>query len=266
MISLYTRLERAYNDFINAQVLENAESHSRVNNTELKNCSSRIEFKREVTVNRDFAQIYYQLKTDKYLRDNSSIQQRVLLRLICNLLLDSELDLLFKSGKGQVGYLLANAVASYGNYHSFYWISEEALNLLIDLDFDLKNPISRNKIFQIRDIENSNKKKLTFEHMCPATQLIDYLKAGIENLKENHNKWSHLNFQDAAIHLVQSILNEYSVVTIITKEEDKRLFNIMKSNLDNSINSSLERILHRYEQGKISIAPCLIEVYGKMYR
>ena len=52
-----------------------------------------------------------------------------------------------KTGKGQVWYLLANAIASYCSYNSYYWLSMDAKRILMMNSFNLNCAHSRNSIF-----------------------------------------------------------------------------------------------------------------------
>tara|TARA_B100002019_G_scaffold34529_1_gene28604 strand:- start:796 stop:1362 length:567 start_codon:yes stop_codon:yes gene_type:complete len=188
------------------------------------------------------------------------MQQDSLMKIIMGILKDSNLKELNQYGKrGQVLYLFANAVASYSSYNHYYLISTEALSVLKNNDIDVSSPVTRSKIFNIRQ---NRKKLLTFEHMCPSTQLIKLLIKLRENHESRKNKSSNLSLDDKILEKFY----EYGLVCIITKDEDMRLKGKLRTDLSFRSKISTFNMLDRYEKANIELAETLIPVYGKMYR
>ena len=218
------------------------------------------EFMHLITVNVKFSKKWMKLSEPqklliKDLRDNSPIQQETLLRIITKFLEDENLEKIESGGKGQVWYLFANAVASYSSYNRYYWISKGAMEVLEANKINTSSPVTRSKIFQIRDADR--KKILTFEHMCPVTQLIEFLLSEKQKDKK------------VTLKRVKTIMEDYGLVAIITKKEDKKLSGTWKSTVNvESSKTPLKRMLNRYdnEKLKIDLEKKLIPVYGKMYR
>lgn len=194
------------------------------------------------------------------LKDNSLIQQNSLMKIIIGILNDPNLKDLNQHGKkGQVLYLFGNAVASYSNYNHYYLISKEALLVLKNNDIDVSSPVTRSKIF---DIRHNRKKLLTFEHMCPSSQLIKLLIELRENHESGKNKSSNLSLNEKILEKFY----DYGLVCIITKDEDMGLKGKLRTDLSFSSKTSTSNMLDRYEKANIELANTLIPVYGKMYR
>jgi|TARA_B110000285_G_scaffold104516_1_gene118976 hypothetical protein len=194
------------------------------------------------------------------LKDNSLIQQDSLMKIIIGILNDPNLKDLNQHGKkGQVLYLFGNAVASYSNYNHYYLISKEALLVLKNNDIDVSSPVTRSKIF---DIRHNRKKLLTFEHMCPSSQLIKLLIELRENHESGKNKSSNLSLNEKILEKFY----DYGLVCIITKDEDMGLKGKLRTDLSFSSKTSTSNMLDRYEKANIELANTLIPVYGKMYR
>jgi|SaaInl1SG_22_DNA_1037389.scaffolds.fasta_scaffold00471_4 hypothetical protein len=260
-------LIESFNRFLKAQEIEEGESsapyYSRLKDP-IFSVQDIWKFMHLVSVNEDFSGKWMgQTLLFKDFRDNSPIQQETLLRIITAFLSDENLDAISSTGKGQVWYLFANAVASYCSYNRYYWISKGAMQVLDERDIDTSDPVSRSKIFQIR---NGGKKVLTFEHMCPATQLIKFLLIEKQNICKNHNKFSSSSFEFLFERKIKEILESYGLVAIITKEEDKNLCGYLKTELDTSLSYPLDQMLDRYEKAKIILEKTIIPVFGKMYR
>jgi hypothetical protein len=131
------------------------------------------EFMGKLTTDQDFRMKFGKATPFEKAKDNSDLQQDSLLNIILSITLDRNIKKIQASGKGQVWYLFANAVASYASYNPFYWVSKNASEHLEKLQVDISIPISRSKIFQIRTLER--KKIFLFEHLCPATYLIELI-------------------------------------------------------------------------------------------
>lgn len=222
------------------------------------------EFMGKLTTDKDFrakwgVHIHFDSK-----KDNSNLQQDSLLNIILGITLDSNIRKIQEGGKGQVMYLFANAVASYASYNPYYWVSENASELLQEFDIDYSKPITRNKIFQIRNEER--KKIFLFEHLCPATHLIELIFVRTQIILENLNKSNELEIKlQVAQEIIKLFLN-YGIVAVITKEEDSKLKNMLRTRLDYSISNPMDQMLARYESAGISLCQKLIPVFGKMYR
>jgi len=221
------------------------------------------EFMHLITVNVKFSKKWMKLSEPqklliKDLRDNSPIQQETLLRIITKFLEDENLEKIESGGKGQVWYLFANAVASYSSYNRYYWISKGAMEVLVKKGIDTSSPVTRSKIFQIRD--GDGKKVLTFEHMCPATQLIKFLI-------DEKNEPIYKNPKKNLFERVKEIMENYGLVAIITKKEDNKLIGKWKSEVDVKHDSTpIKQMRYRYKQANITLEEKIIPVYGKMYR
>lgn len=254
-------LKSSYNNYLKTAKIEELESLSAFySNTDPISAESTIiffDFLRHIAVDSSFRDKWFKLQPSfSNLKDNSEIQQESLFKIVLGILSDNNLEILNQRGKkGQVWYLFANAVASYCSYNQYYFVTQDALEIL-NKNININKPTSRSKIFNIR---NNGKKMLTFEHMCPATQLIDYM---IE-AKINFNKgFSKIQFESQVL----SLLKSYGTVSIITQEENKRLKGELRNRLNSNIPSSTERLLERYEKANIKITDNLIPVFGKMYR
>jgi len=260
-------VEKAYSDFLRAQEIERWESHTPYyseGSDLLFSVSSVWEFMREASVNRAFSEQW--MCSQGFfdgLRDNSAIQQESLLRLITFFVQDENIDKIKSTGKGQFWYLFANAVASFSNYNNMYWVSSEALETLHSHGINGTSPVTRNKIFQIRD---QGKKLLIFEHMCPATQLIKLILQQKDLIKNAHNKWSRLTLDNSIKIMVQKLLHDYGLVAIVTKEEDQKLRGELRNELDLTQPKALSQMIHRYDSAGIKLVKELMPVYGKMYR
>jgi hypothetical protein len=196
----------------------------------------------------------------------SDLQKEILLDIITHILIDPRIREIERSGKGQVWYLLANAVASYASYNHLYWLSTEAMSLLRQENIDYKKPLTRYSLFNIRDAGvKRGAKKLTFEHMCPATHLIDEILNEI-SLQDSGNYQNQSTYTGAK-EIVSSLLDSYSVVAVITKLEDGRIPKEYRSKLGGDIDTPpLDRMINRYNASGICLEQTLLVVYGKMYR
>tara|TARA_B110000211_G_scaffold151618_1_gene172453 strand:+ start:2124 stop:2867 length:744 start_codon:yes stop_codon:yes gene_type:complete len=241
-----TELEKKFESYLAAQKNEAMENH----------VHDILGFMHLITVNAKFSKDKMgQTSLFEGLKDNSPEQQETLLRIITAFLEDENLEKIKLEGKGQVWYLFANAVASYSSYNRYYWISKGAMEVLEANKINTSSPVTRSKIFQIRDADG--KKILTFEHMCPATQLIEFLLSEKQKDKK------------VTLKRVKTIMEDYGLVAIITKKEDKKLSGTWKSTVNvETIKTPLKRMLNRYdnEKLKIDLEKKLIPVYGKMYR
>lgn len=260
-------VEKAYGDFLQAQEIERRESHSSYysrGSDLIFSISSVWQFMREISVNPAFRDRWMCSQgVFDGLKDNSAIQQESLLRLITFFVQDENIDKIKSTGKGQFWYLFANAVASFSNYNNMYWVSSEALETLHSHGINGTSPVTRNKIFQIRD---QGKKLLIFEHMCPATQLIKLILKQKDLIKNTHNKWSRLTLDNSIKIMVQELLHDYGLVAIVTKEEDQKLRGELRNELDLSWPEALSQMMHRYSSAGIRLEQHLVPVYGKMYR
>ena len=260
-------VEKAYGDFLQAQEIERRESHSSYysrGSDLIFSISSVWQFMREISVNPAFRDRWMCSQgVFDGLKDNSAIQQESLLRLITFFVQDENIDKIKSTGKGQFWYLFANAVASFSNYNNMYWVSSEALETLHSHGINGTSPVTRNKIFQIRD---QGKKLLVFEHMCPATQLIKLILKQKDLIKNTHNKWSRLTLDNSIKIMVQKLLHDYGLVAIVTKEEDQKLRGELRNELDLSWPEALSQMMHRYSSAGIRLEQHLVPVYGKMYR
>lgn len=220
-----------------------------------------FQFLHSISVDKKFREWWWETAPSfENLNDNSFMQQDSLMKIIIGILNDPNLKELNQNGKkGQVLYLFANAVASYSSYNHYYLISTEALSVLKKNDIDVSSPVTRSKIFHIR---HNRKKLLTFEHMCPSTQLIKLLIKLRENHESGENKSSNLSLDEKILEKFY----EYGLVCIITKDEDMRLKGKLRTDLSFSSKTSTFNMLDRYEKANIELAKTLIPVYGKMYR
>ena len=214
------------------------------------------------TIDSDFAGRFFH-DYPNLKQDNSHLQQESLLFVIVSFFEKVDLDKIRKTGKGQIWYLLANAIASYCSYNRYYWLSMDAKRILMMNSFNLNFAHSRNSIFQLR---KDGKKLLTFEHMCPATELIDILCQKVKSLEANHNKWSRNNYLESLSICISETIREYSLVCIISKSDNDNLNKEYRSKLPESDDSPLVRMLSRYNYAEIELEQSLVQVYGKMYR
>ena len=214
-------------------------------------------YNHKLCVDGDFRYICSEYDYPPRYLENSEVQKEILLNIILTVLEDSNLDKINQHGKkGQVWYLFGNAIASYSSHNPFYLISESASKILTKEGIVIDKPISRSKIYNLK---NNNKKVLTFEHMCPSSQLIKYLIS----LKENYTQKQNINFKLK----VMELMKNYGLVSVITQEEnniinDKKL----RSSLLDDYNDPLLKMINRYEKCNIKLHEKLIPVYGKMYR
>ena len=257
-------IKEAYESYLKIAKLESNESNTPyyINNRNI--VPVKIEFKQFlhlISVDKEFRERWWETAPSfENLNDNSLMQQDSLMKIIMGILKDSNLKELNQYGKrGQVLYLFANAVASYSSYNHYYLISTEALSVLKNNDIDVSSPVTRSKIFNIRQ---NRKKLLTFEHMCPSTQLIKLLIELRENHESRKNKSSNLSLDDKILEKFY----EYGLVCIITKDEDMRLKGKLRTDLSFRSKISTFNMLDRYEKANIELAETLIPVYGKMYR
>jgi len=221
-----------------------------------------IQFLHLISVDKEFRKIWWPTAPSfDNLKDNSVMQQESLMKIIMGILKDSNLKELNQYGKrGQVLYLFANAVASYSSYNHYYLISTEALSVLKNNDIDVSSPVTRSKIFNIRQ---NRKKLLTFEHMCPSTQLIKLLIKHREDHKIEKNKSSNLSLEEKILEKFY----DYGLVSIITKDEDEELNRQkLRTHISFDNKTSTFNMLDRYKKADIELSKTLIPVYGKMYR
>ena len=257
-------IKEAYESYLKIANLESNESNTPyyINNRNI--IPTKIKFKQFlhlISVDKEFRERWWETAPSfENLNDNSLMQQDSLMKIIMGILKDSNLKELNQYGKkGQVLYLFANAVASYSSYNHYYLISAEALSVLKNNDIDVSSPVTRFEIFNIR---HNRKKLLTYEHMCPSTQLIKLLIKLRENHVSGENKSSSLSFDEKILEKFY----EYGLVCIITKDEDMRLKGKLRTDLSFSTKTSTFNMLDRYEKANIELAETLIPVYGKMYR
>jgi hypothetical protein len=196
-------------------------------------------------------------------QDNSRLQQHFLLKIITLLVTDSRIEEIKGPGKGQTWYLFANAVASYSSYNRYYGVSTEALSIIIENKINPEKPVSRRRLFDIRGI--SGRKLLTFEHLCPATYLIEILLSSIKKIKdENINEYDEI--LDEKIHdCIRKLLSDYGLVAVISKNEDNELKGHLKYKLRTTQEKPLDQMKERYQEAGIELES-YITVYGKMYR
>ena len=197
-------------------------------------------------------------------KDNSKLQQDTLLNIILAITLDNNIKKIQESGKGQVWYLFANAVASYASYNPYYWVSEQASEYLKYLNVEDSTPVSRSKIFQIRTPER--KKIFLFEHLCPATHLIELILARTQGLRDDLSKLDNSEMKIQVASEIKKLFQDYGIVAVITKEEDAKLKSTLRTRLDSSISNPMEQMRARYDSAGISLCEKLIPVFGKMYR
>ena len=257
-------IKEAYESYLKIAKLESNESNTPyyINNRNIVPVKIEFEqFLHSVSVDKEFREKWWKTAPSfENLNDNSVMQQDSLMKIIMGILKDSNLKELNQYGKrGQVLYLFANAVASYSSYNHYYLISTEALSVLKNNDIDVSSPVTRSKIFNIR---HNRKKLLTFEHMCPSTQLIKLLIKLRENHESGENYLSNLSLDEKILEKFY----EYGLVCIITKDEDVRLKGKLKTELSFSSKTSTFNMLDRYKQANIELVKTLIPVYGKMYR
>lgn len=222
------------------------------------------EFMGRLTTDQDFRIQWGITNPLENVKDNSNLQQDSLLKIILGITLDSNIRKIQKSGKGQVWYLFANAVASYASYNPFYWVSEKAAELLNTLNIEDSSPISRSRIFQIRTPER--KKILLFEHLCPATHLIELILLRTQQVIDTSRNSNPSEVYRQVELAVKHLFLSYGIVAIITKEEDANLKNTLRTRLDTTISNPMDQMLARYEVAGISLCEKLIPVFGKMYR
>lgn len=259
-------IEDSFAQFLKAQELEKRESRAPYNSPldRIFDIKTVWEFMRELSVNPNFRKSWHTASGFfDGLKDNSTIQQEALFRLISAFVQEPNVDAILESGKGQFWYLFANAVASYSNYNNYYWVSKGGWEILINNGIDDSIPVTRNKIFQIR---HERKKLLVFEHLCPATQLISLMLSAKEKINRDNNKWSSNSISDAINSMIRTHLHNYGLVAIITKEEDLQLTGDLRDKIDTKLNSPLEQMMSRYNAVGIDLEKKLIPVYGKMYR
>jgi hypothetical protein len=233
--------------------IENPKKHSFKLNTNIE----IYDYYHKLCINSDFR--YKNLKLDypSTYHENSEIQKEILLNIILTVLEDPNLDKINHNGKkGQVWYLFGNAVASYSSHNPFYLISESASKILDEEGIVIDKPISRSKIYNLK---NNNKKILTFEHMCPSAQLIEYLISSKENYTQKENKNLKLR--------VKKLMEDYGLVSVITQDENKIINDKkLRSSLLDDYKDPLLKMINRYEKCNIKLHEKLIPVYGKMYR
>jgi hypothetical protein len=78
------------------------------------------DFMGKLTTNRDFRMQFGKATPFENAKDNSDLQQDLLLNIILGITIDRNIRKIQDTGKGQVWYLFANAVASYASYNPFY--------------------------------------------------------------------------------------------------------------------------------------------------
>ncbi len=222
------------------------------------------EFMGKLTTDQDFRIKFGGPSWLENAKDNSKLQQDTLLNIILAITLDNNIKKIQESGKGQVWYLFANAVASYASYNPYYWISEQASEQLQKLNIEDSIPISRSKIFQIR---NEDRKKIfLFEHLCPATHLIELILARTEELRDDLAKSDNSEVKFLIVSEIKRLFQDYGIVAIITKEEDAKLKSTLRTRLDSTISNPMEQMRDRYKTAGISLCEKMIPVFGKMYR
>jgi len=222
------------------------------------------EFMGKLTTDQDFRMKFGKATPFEKAKDNSDLQQDSLLNIILSITLDRNIKKIQASGKGQVWYLFANAVASYASYNPFYWVSEQASEQLKYLNVEDSTPVSRSKIFQIRTPER--KKIFLFEHLCPATHLIELILARTQGLRDDLSKLDNSEVKAQVASEIKKLFQDYGIVAVITKEEDAKLKSTLRTRLDSSISNPMEQMRARYDSAGISLCEKLIPVFGKMYR
>jgi hypothetical protein len=222
------------------------------------------EFMGKLTTDQDFRMKFGKATPFEKAKDNSDLQQDSLLNIILSITLDRNIKKIQASGKGQVWYLFANAVASYASYNPFYWVSKNASEHLEKLQVDISIPISRSKIFQIRTLER--KKIFLFEHLCPATYLIELILDRTQEFRDDSSKLDKPEVKAQVVSEIKKLFQDYGIVAVITKEEDAKLKSTLRTRLDSSISNPMEQMRARYETAGISLCEKLIPVFGKMYR
>jgi hypothetical protein len=222
------------------------------------------EFMGKLTTDQDFRMKFGKATPFEKAKDNSGLQQDSLLNIILAITLDVNIKQIQESGKGQVWYLFANAVASYASYNPYYWVSEQASEQLKQQNIEDSIPISRNKIFQVRNKER--KKIFLFEHLCPATHLIELILARTQGLRDNLSKLDNSEVKDQVASEIKKLFQDYGIVAVITKEEDAKLKSTLRTRLDSSNSNPMKQMRSRYDSAGISLCEKLIPVFGKMYR
>jgi hypothetical protein len=222
------------------------------------------EFMGKLTTDQDFRIKFGGPSWLENAKDNSKLQQDTLLNIILAITLDNNIKKIQESGKGQVWYLFANAVASYASYNPYYWISEQASEHFQKLNIEDSIPISRSKIFQIRNEER--KKIFLFEHLCPATHLIELILARTQGLRDDLSKLDNSEMKIQIVSEIKKLFQDYGIVAVITKEEDAKLKSTLRTRLDSSISNPMEQMRDRYKTADISLCEKMIPVFGKMYR
>lgn len=256
---------KSYESYSKAAKLEGNESNTPyyINNRNIVPVKLEfIQFLHLISVDKEFRKIWWPTAPSfDNLKDNSVMQQESLMKIILGILNDSNLKELNQYGKrGQVLYLFANAVASYSSYNHYYFISNEALSVVKNNGIDVSSPVTRSKIFNIRHNKN---KLLTFEHMCPSTQLIKLLIKLREDHEIEKNKSSNLTLEEKILEKFY----DYGLVSIITKDEDEELNRQkLRTHISFDYETSTFNMLDRYKKADIELSKTLIPVYGKMYR
>lgn len=222
------------------------------------------EFMGKLTTNQDFRIKFGKDDFFDNEKDNSRLQQDSLLNIILAITLDVNINRIQEGGKGQVWYLFANAVASFASYNPYYWVSEQASEQLKRRNIDDSIPISRSKIFQVRNEER--KKIFLFEHLCPATHLIKLILARTQKIREEANTSNNFEVKIQIASEIKKLFQDYGIVAVITKEEDAKLKSTLRTRLDSSISNPMEQMLTRYKTADISLCEKMIPVFGKMYR
>ena len=259
---------KAYQDYGRALAIEEYESHSNISSISLnKDYGSFIEFIAGLSVDYNLLERWAPevLKIDyTNVSDNSTLQKEFLLDIICSIISNPKLDAVISSGKGQVFYLLGNAVASYSLYNTAYLLSKEAQNEISKAGINISELNTRNKYFDLRD--ENNKKILTFEHMCPSSNLIQMMIERARDLTSKNNKWSQHDLSTAIRLAMSSLLGDYGLVAILTKEEDKKLKGHLRTKINMEIQGPLNQMLDRYNSVSIELLNLVVPVYGSMKR
>lgn len=177
---------------------------------------------------------------------------------------DSRIDEIYRTGKGQTWYLFANAVASFSSYNRYYGISTGALEIIVERKIDLGKPVSRRSLFDIRD--SNGEKILTYEHLCPATYMIEILLSSVKSIIEEYRGKDSNELENKIRLCIKERMIKYGMVAVITKKEDSQLNGFLKYKLRTNQARPIDQMKERYKEAGIELASKYITVYGKMYR
>ncbi|MDA8581926.1 hypothetical protein N9K95_03635 [Schleiferiaceae bacterium] len=256
---------KAYQAYSKAMAIEEYESNSGIFSN--KYYRSFFEFIAGLSVDNTLSHLWAPeiLKIDyNKVSDNSTLQKEFLLDIICSIISNPKLKSVISSGKGQVFYLLGNAVASYSLYNTAYLLSKEAQSEISNAGIKISELKTRNKYFNLRD--ENNKKILTFEHMCPSSILIQMMIERARDITVNNNKWSQHDLSTAIRLAMISLLENYGLVAILTKKEDKKLKGPLRTKINLDIQGPLNQMLDRYNSVSIELLNLVVPVHGSMKR